>query len=169
MRKQIALLFVLLLASLSFAQSITSKTLHRSGVYGQTFELDEYSDGNKCQLLLFMSDNGTKITDTYDSSMPTMYYIWSKWFSSPSEYSKAIERSKTFFDVDMNLIYLAEMKDICDIAPCCKAKDYRMKKTKDGRKYICIEYDCSDLELLFEIAARYNQKGRDYVLQNYVK
>lgn len=174
MKQQIALLFCLLsmlTANLS-AQSITSKTLHRSGVYGQSFELIEYTDGNKCQLLLFMSDNkNTNRTGVtfYDSSLPTVYYIRSKWFSNPSEYSKAVERCKTFFDVDMNLIYLAEMKDICDIAPCCIAKNYCVKKTKNGQEYIFIEYDCSDLDLLFEIAARYNQKGRDYVLQKYVK
>ena len=150
-------------------QKITSKTLYQTGIYGQTFELTEYTNGSKRQLLLFMSDNATKITDTYDSSMPTVYYIWSKWFSNPSEYSKAVERCKTFFDVDMNLIYLAEMKDICDIASCCTSKEYSVKITKNGQKYIFIEYDCSDLDLLFEIARFYNQKGRDYVLQKYVK
>ncbi|MBP5452135.1 MAG: hypothetical protein J6Y16_07865 [Treponema sp.] len=168
MKKQIALLFciIALTANLS-AQSTTSKTLYSSGVYGQSFYLYEYTDGNKCQLLLFMSDNGTKQTKTYDSSLPTVFYIWSKWFSSPSEYSKAIELSKSFFDISMNFIFLAEMKDICDIAPCCTAKNYSVKKTNDGQKYICIEYDCSDLELLFEIASKYNQKGRNYVLENY--
>ena len=150
-------------------QKITSKTLYQSGVYGETFELAEYISGNKRHLLLFMSDNATKITNTYDDSMPTVYYIWSKCFINPSEYSKAVERCKTFFDVDMNFISLAEMKDICDIAPCCESKEYSVKKTKDGQKYIYIEYDCSDLDLLFEIAGFYNQKGRDYVLQKYVK
>lgn len=168
MKKSFFFLTVLFITTFSFAQD-NSKTLYRTGVYGQSFELAEYTNGDKCQLLLFMSDNGTKITTTYDSELPTVYYIWSKWFTSPSEYSKTIKRCKTFFDVDMNLIYLADMKDICDIAPCCKGKDYRVKKTKDGRKYIFIEYECSDLELLFEIATMYNAKGRDYVLNNYIK
>lgn len=168
MKKQIALLFwIVALTANLFAQSSTPKALYKSGVYGQTFYLYEYTDGNNCQLLLFMSDNGTKQTKTYDSSVATVYYVWSKWFSSPSEYSESIELSKSFFDVSMNFVSLAEMKDICDIAPCCTTKNYSIREAKDGQKYICIEYDCSDLELLFEIASVYNRKSRAYVLEKY--
>ena len=145
-----------------------SKTLHQSGVYGQSFELVEFNDGSQYQLLLYMSDNKTKMTTTYDLSMRTVYYIHSKWFSNSVEYSKTIEACKEFFDVSMNLIYLAEMKDICDIAPCCSLLNYKIAKDNNNEKYILIEFDCSNLELLFEIARLYNAKGRDYVLEKYL-
>lgn len=170
MKRLFALIFLLFLISFSFAQEITSKLLYRTGVYGQTFELAEYTDGNNCRLLLYMNDNMSKQVQTYDSSMQTVYCIWSEWFSSPGEYSKAIEASKKFFDTDLNYIYLSDMKDICDIAPCCKSTDYRIKQWNNSKqKYIYIEYECSDLELLFEIARFYNAKGRDYVFEKYIK
>ena len=40
---------------------------------------------------------------------------------------------------------------------------------ESGKKYIHREYECSDLEKLFEIASMYNAKGRAYVLEKYVK
>ena len=104
---------------------------------------------------------------TYDSSLPTVYFIWSKWFTSPSEYSSAIEASKQFFDASLNLVSLADMKDICDIAPCCKQLAYGTIKSKDGKKHINIEYECSDLQTLFEIAGEYNRKSREYVIEKY--
>lgn len=169
MRKHIFILAFFLAAGFLFAQT-NSRTLHRSGVYGQTFELVEYTEGDSCRLLLFMSDN--KDTNksgvrTYDSALPTVYFIWSKWFTSPREYSGAIEASKLFFDVSLNLIPLADMKDICDIAPCCKQLTYGTIKSKDGKKYINIEYECSDLQTLFEIAVEYNRKSREYVIEKY--
>ena len=83
--------------------------------------------------------------------------------------SKAIEVSKEFFDKSMVLVYLADMKDICDIAPCCELENYSVQQSENGSKYIHIEYDCTDLNLLFEIAGIYNAKGRAYALEKYVK
>ena len=57
-----------------------------------------------------------------------------------------VDACKDFFDVSMNLIFLADIKDICDIAPCCELKDYSVKQFENGGKYIHIEYDCEDLE-----------------------
>ena len=172
--KIIVMLTILFLITINglYAQTTTTKKIYNGGVYGQTFEITEYSDGNRCRLLITMSDNKNKNTQvqTFDSTLPTVYYIWSKWFSSPGEYSKAVEASKNFFDYDLNLVYLADMKDICDIAPCCKSTDYRIKQWNNSKqKYIYIEYECSDLELLFEIARFYNAKGRDYVFEKYIK
>lgn len=50
----------------------------------------------------------------YDSELPTAYYIFSKYITNSKEYSKTVDACKEFFDVSMNLIYLADMKDICD-------------------------------------------------------
>lgn len=161
---------VILCMNTLYGQSYNTKQLYRDGVYGQTFEITEYSDGNRCRLLITMSDNKNKNTQvqTFDSTLPTVYYIWSKWFSSPSEYSDAVDSTKSFLTYSMNLIYLADIKDICDIAPCCKNLDYSVSTTKQGSQFIRLEYDCSDLKLFFEIAERYNAKGRDYVLKNYI-
>lgn len=171
--KKIIIAFLALLATTnSFAQNIQTKTLYRTGVYGQTFELVELSDDDGCTLCLIMSDNKktnrTGVT-FYDSDLPTTYYIFSNFFTNPSEYSKAIEVSKEFFDKSMVLVYLADMKDICDIAPCCELENYSVKQSENGSKYIHIEYDCTDLNLLFEIAGMYNAKGRAYALEKYVK
>ena len=165
MKKLLTLILIVFTAYFSFADG---KTLYQSGVYGQTFELVEFSEENNCRLLLFMSDNKTNQTKTYDSSLPTVYSIWSKSFSSPSEYSKAIASSKQFFNTTLNYVYLADIKDICDIAPCCQNLNYKIVDLKNG-KHIFIEYECSDLDLFFEIASAYNAKGRDYVMQKYVK
>lgn len=171
--KKIIIAFLALLATTnSFAQNIQTKTLYRTGVYGQTFELVELSDDDGCILCLIMSDNkNTNRTGVtfYDSDLPTTYYIFSNFFTNPSEYSKAIEASKEFFDKSMVLVYLADMKDICDIAPCCELKNYSVQQSENGSKYIHIEYDCTDLNLLFEIAGMYNAKGRAYALEKYVK
>ncbi|WP_022932832.1 hypothetical protein [Treponema bryantii] len=98
--KKIIIAFLALLATTnSFAQNIQTKTLYRTGVYGQTFELVELSDDDGCILCLIMSDNkNTNRTGVtfYDSDLPTTYYIFSNFFTNPSEYSKAIEASKAF-------------------------------------------------------------------------
>jgi len=156
----------------NFAQNFTAKTLYRTGVYGQTFELIELSNDEGCILCLFMTDN--KNTNKagvtfYDSELPSAYYIFSKYITNSKEYSKTVESCKEFFDYSMNLIYLADMKDICDIAPCCELENYSVKQFENGEKYIHIEYDCEDLELLFKIASMYNAKGRAYVLKKYVE
>ena len=171
--KKIIIAFLALLATTnSFAQNIQTKILYRTGVYGQTFELVELSDDDGCILCLIMSDNKktnrTGVT-FYDSDLPTTYYIFSNFFTNPSEYSKAIEISKEFFDKSMVLVYLADIKDICDIAPCCELENYSVQQSENGSKYIHIEYDCTDLNLLFEIAGMYNAKGRAYALEKYVK
>lgn len=170
--KIIVMLTILFLITINglYAQTTTTKKIYNGGVYGQTFEITEYSDGNRCRLLITMSDNKNKNTQvqTFDSTLPTVYYIWSKWFSSPSEYSDAVDSTKSFLTYSMNLIYLADIKDICDIAPCCKNLDYSVSTTKQGSQFIRLEYDCSDLKLFFEIAERYNAYGRDYVLKNYL-
>ena len=172
MKKIIIAFLALLATSNSFAQNIQTKTLYRTGVYGQTFELVELSDDDGCILCLIMSDNkNTNRTGVtfYDSDLPTTYYIFSNFFTNPSEYSKAIEVSKEFFDKSMVLVYLADMKDICDIAPCCELENYSVQQSENGSKYIHIEYDCTDLNLLFEIAGMYNATGRAYALEKYVK
>lgn len=172
MKKIIIAFLALLTTTNSFAQNIQTKTLYRTGVYGQTFELVELSDDDGFILCLIMSDNKktnrTGVT-FYDSDLPTTYYIFSNFFTNPSEYSKAIEVSKEFFDKSMVLVYLADMKDICDIAPCCELENYSVQQSENGSKYIHIEYDCMDLNLLFEIAGMYNAKGRAYALEKYVK
>lgn len=171
--KKIIIAFLALLATTnSFAQNIQTKTLYSTSVYGQSFELVELSDDDGCILCLIMSDNkNTNRTGVtfYDSDLPTTYYIFSHFFTNPSEYSKAIEVSKEFFDKSMVLVYLADMKDICDIAPCCELENYSVQQSENGSKYIHIEYDCTDLNLLFEIAGMYNAKGRAYALEKYVK
>ena len=172
MKKLFCVFIFFVIACVSFAQDFQSKVLHSSGVYGQSFELIELSDDEGCVLCLYMADN--KDTNKfnlafYDSEWPTEYCIYSKFFTNPSEYSKAVEACKNFMDKSMNLIYLADMKDICDIAPCCELAEYNVVKFDDGTKCIHIEYDCSDLEKLFEIAARYNQKGRAYVMEKYLE
>ena len=95
----IAVLLALLSSAVLSAQDFTTKTLYRTGVYGQTFELVELSDNDGCILCLIMSDNKktnrTSVT-FYDSDLPTTYYIFSNFFTNPSEYSKAIEVSKEF-------------------------------------------------------------------------
>lgn len=172
MKKIIIAFLALLATSNSFAQNIQTKTLYRTSVYGQTFELVELSDDDGCILCLIMSDNkNTNRTGVtfYDSDLPTTYYIFSNFFTNPSEYSKAIEVSKEFFDKSMVLVYLADMKDICDIAPCCELENYSVQQSENGSKYIHIEYDCTDLNLLFEIAGMDNAKGRAYALEKYVK
>ncbi len=168
----IVVLFALLSSAALSAQDFATKTLYRTGVYGQSFELIELSDDEGCILCLFMTDN--KNTNKagvtfYDSELPTAYYIFSKYITNSKEYSKTVDACKEFFDVSMNLIYLADMKDICDIAPCCELENYSVKQFENGEKYIHIEYDCEDLELLFKIASVYNAKGRSYVLEKYAE
>ena len=168
----IAVLLALLSSAVLSAQDFTTKTLYRTGVYGQTFELIELSDDEGCILCLFMTDNknSNKSGVTfYDSELPTAYYIFSKYITNSKEYSKTVDACKEFFDISMNLIYLADMKDICDITPCCELENYSVKQFENGEKYIHIEYDCEDLELLFKIASMYNAKGRSYVFEKYVE
>ena len=168
----ITVLFALLSSAALSAQDFATKTLYRTGVYGQTFELIELSDDEGCILCLFMTDNknSNKSGVTfYDSELPTAYYIFSKYITNSKEYSKTVDACKEFFDVIMNLIYLADMKDICDIAPCCELNKYKIERSDNGTKYIEISYYCEDLELLFKIASMYNQKGRAYVLEEYAE
>ena len=139
-------------------------------MYGQSFELVELSDDDGCILCLIMSDNkNTNRTGVtfYDSDLPTTYYIFSNFFTNPSEYSKAIEVSKEFFDKSMVLVYLADMKDICDIAPCCELENYSVQQSENGSKYIHIEYDCTDLNLLFEIVPKWFQSMDYFVIEDY--
>ena len=168
----IAVLLALLSSAALSAQDFTTKTLYRTGVYGQTFELIELSDDEGWILCLFMTDNknSNKSGVTfYDSELPTVYEIYSPYITNSKEYSKTVDACKEFFDVSMNLIYLADMKDICDITPCCELEDYSVKQFENRGKYIHIEYDCEDLELLFKIASMYNAKGRSYVFEKYVE
>lgn len=131
----IAVLLALLSSAALSAQAFTTKTLYRTGVYGQTFELIELSDDEGCILCLFMTDNknSNKSGVTfYDSELPTVYEIYSPYITNSKEYSKTVDACKEFFDVSMNLIYLADMKDICDIAPCCELEDYSVKQFENG-------------------------------------
>ena len=170
MKKSFLLLALLFLATFSFAQNIEQKQIYNGGVYGQTLQMFKYDDGNRVKLELFLMDNLTKQTKTYDPSIQTVYSIRSEWFTSASKYSKVESECEGFLDHTLNYVYLADLKDICDIAPCCKSTDYGVRKTNDGKqKFIYIEYECSDLPLLFEIANAYNSKSREYVLEHYAK
>lgn len=175
MKKFLTFFMVLFIVEFCFAEN--NRTIYQSGVYGQSFYLVEYKDGDKCRLLLVMKDNKNSnemvkkgySLDFYDSKLPTNYYIWSKWFTNPSEYSDAIQASEQFFDISLDFVYLKDLKDICDIASCCTSIYYGVSELNNKEKYIHIEYDCSDLELFFEIASMYTSKGRDYVMQKYSK
>ena len=172
MKKLFFALCILFITSITYAQEIRSNTLYQTGVYGQTFELIEVTDGEGCILLIRMYDN--KNTNkfnvkTYDSELPTQYYIFSDYYTNAGDYSKAIEKCKSFLNTSMNLIYLADIKDICDIAPCCEFVNYCVQDSDNNEKCIHIEYDCNDLDLLFTIASQYNAKGRAFVLEKYVK
>lgn len=172
MKKLFFALCILFITSITYAQEIKTTTLYQTGVYGQTFELIELTDGDSCLLLIRMYDNKNTNkynVQTYDSELPTQYYIFSNFYTNASEYSKAIEKCKNFLSTSMNYIYLADMKDICDIAPCCEFVDYCVRQSDNNEKCIHIEYDCYDLDLLFTIASQYNSKGRAYVLEKYVQ
>lgn len=87
----IAVLLALLSSAALSAQDFTTKTLYRTGVYGQTFELIELSDDEGCILCLFMTDNknSNKSGVTfYDSELPTAYYI----FQNTSQIRKSIQK-----------------------------------------------------------------------------
>ena len=105
----------------------------------------------------------------YDSKLPTAYYIFSKYITNSKEYSETVDACKQFFDKTMVLVYLADMKDICDIAPCCELENYSVKQFENGEKYIHIEYDCENLAMLFQIAGEYAGHGRARVLEKYVE
>ena len=146
------------------------ESIYGSGVYGQTFVLFDRTKDGKHQLFMALADNkNTNKSNVkfYDSSLPTVFFIWSKWFTDSAELSKAIKRCKDFFDYDLNYVYLADMKDICDIAPCCSLSNYEVSEDNTFGKHIQIEYGCTDLELLFKIADEYNRKDREYVMQKY--
>ena len=163
-------LFTLLFLSIGvcFAQSYNTTILYQYNLWGQDFTLTEYSDGSKCRLLITMSDNLSKEVKTFDNNLPTTFYIWSKWFTNPGEYSTNIEESKHFLYYGMALIYLKNMKDICDLAPFCKLLEYKIKKV-NNKKQIVITFDCSDLLQFFTFAGQYNAIGRDYVIEQYCK
>ena len=105
----------------------------------------------------------------YDSELPTAYYIFSDYITNSKEYSKTVDACKQFFDKTMVLVYLADIKDICDIAPCCELDKYKIERSDDGTKYIEISYNCKDLETLFKIAGEYAGYGRAHVLEKYGK
>lgn len=172
MKKLFFLTVFILIAGFSFAQEIQKKILYSGGVYGQTFELIELSDDEGCILCLYMTDNKNTNKNRvtfYDSEVPVVYHIYSPFFTNSSEYSKAIDACKEFLTKSMNYIYLADIKDICDIAPCCELVIYKVFQDDKGEKYIDIEYDCSDLKMFFEIASMYNAKGRAYVMEKYLE
>ena len=106
------------------------------GLPGQTFELIELSDDEGCVLCLYMTDNKNTNKNRvtfYDSEVPVVYHIYSPFFTNPSEYSKAIDACKEFLTKSMNYIYLADIKDICDIAPCCELVIYKVFQDDKGR------------------------------------
>lgn len=164
MKKIISVLLFLAFTSVLFSQD---KQIYEYSIFGQTFVILEESDGNRCRIRLVMCDNHTTQTRTFDSEYETVYFIRSKWFSNASEYSNVVEASKKFLYYSMLLIYLADFKDICDIAPCCKSLCYDFDKKTDGTKFILLGYECSDLEKLFEIANAYHHQGRMYALEKY--
>lgn len=167
MKKSFFIFIVLLISTFCFAEE-KSELLYSNDVYGQTFTLWEFSDETGAFLLLDMYDNKTNQTRTYDNELPTEFCIMTPVFTSPSEYAKAVEKAKSFFYSTLNFIYLADMKDICDIAPCCECLDYSIDVDDNG-KYISIGYFCDDLDLLDEIASAYNRRGRTYCLETYVE
>lgn len=168
MKKSFFIFIALLISTFCFAEG-KSELLYSDDVYGQTFTLWEFSDETGASLWLFMYDNKTKQTRTYDSELPTEFCIITPVFTNPSEYAKAVEKAKSFFNSTLNFVYLADMKDICDIAPCCDCFDYCIDIDNDDAKYISISYFCDDLDLLDEIANAYNRKGRVYCLETYVE
>ena len=109
-------------------------------------------------------------TSRYDSRLPMEFLLFSDCFTDHTEYARVIERCKVFLWTDMCFVYLKDMKDICDIAcmaGICTPLSYCVKN--NGKKHIEIAYDCTDLELLLEMAVRYHRDGRVYVFENYVK
>ena len=168
----ITVLFALLSSATLSAQDFATKTLYRTGVYGQSFELIELSDDEGCILCLYMTDNKNSNeikVEFYDSELPTAYYIFSKYITNSKEYSKTVDACKQFFDITMVLVYLADMKDICDIAPCCELNKYKIERSDNGTKYIEISYYCENLAMLFQIAGEYAGHGRACVLEKYVE
>ena len=115
--------------------------------------------------MIVMSDNMTKQVATFDEEYTTDFFIFSHWYDSKKEYSAIEKKTIDFLSDSMNLISLAEMKDICDIAPCCELTTYKFRKDK---KVISISYICVDMEQLFDVSVIYNAKGRAYALMKYV-
>ena len=165
--KKIFALAVVFFAAVSFAQAAGYNLIYGSGVYGQSFGLYE-SDWDETYLALVLRDNKTKQVNTYDDELPTVYFITSSLIRSAKEYSNAVKACKNFIDSTLNYVSLAFLKDICDIAPCCERVDYRIEKDNQ-QEYILVKYNCSDFDLLREIAEYYNRKGRAATMRAYAK
>lgn len=170
MKKYLLILIFLLVASVAFAQKVETKVLYSYDLWEQTYTLIEYKQDNSCRLLLSMNDNKTNTTSRYDEKYPTTFYIWSKWYTNPnsSEYKNIIQECKDFFYHGMLLIYLKTMKDVCDIAPCCTLLNYKLA-THNYKDYIHVEYECTDLKQLFDVAWYYHGSGRGATLKKYAK
>ena len=162
--KRKILLFVLCVAGIVFVYGEEFNDLYTTGIYGQTFRLMEYTDGDETSFVISLCDNKSNQVKNYDAELPTEFIIWSKNLENTKEYSKALKDCKEFFDSTLVYVYLSNMKDICDIAPCCYFAGYSIG-TIGNTEVIRIMYDCSDLEMLFYIAGVYTVQGRAYVLR----
>ncbi len=156
-------------AAFAFAQEesvdiFSQKSIYSYQVYGQTFEIFELTYENKFAMMIVMSDNKTKAVTTFDTEYPTDFFIFSEWYDSKKEYSAIVKKTIDFLSDSMNLISLADMKDICDIAPCCELTTYKFREDKN---VISISYICLDFEQFFDVAVIYNAKGRAYALKRY--
>lgn len=169
--KILAIMLFAFLATISiYAQSSNEKLLYRSGVYGQIFELYELRSNDDGGVMLFLElkdnlDTNKSNIRFYDNNLPTEYFISSGIITNAKEYSTTVAAIKDFFDYALNLVSLADLKDICDLTRCCKLMEYCVETENNGRKHILIDYECSDLKLLFKNATEYNRRGRAYVLE----
>ena len=161
--KRKILFFALCIVGIACAYGEEWNELYTTGIFGQTFQLLD-TDEDETSLMISLCDNKSNRVQNYDPKLPTEYVIWSKNFENTKEYSKAIKACKEFFDKTLTYVYLSNMKDICDIAPCCFLVDYCIGKIGDT-EVIRIMYDCDDLDLLFYIASIYTANGREYVLR----
>ena len=170
MKKFFLIVLLIIISTFTYAQNNYSlKNLYDGGIYGQTFKLDEFKNKNGIMLRLFMCDNKTSITKNYDSDLPTVICIFSNFIEDQDVYLDTVDECKYFFDISMDYVYLADMKDICDICPSCEFSNYEIIENNDKGKCIYIAYDCYDFELLFEIASQYTMKGRAFVLEKYIR
>lgn len=171
MKKFLAFFICVFITVCAFAQEesvdvFSQKSIYSYQVYGQAFEIFELTYENKFAMMIVMSDNKTKTVKTFDMEYPTDFFIFSDWYDSKKEYSAIVNKTIDFLSSDMNLISLADMKDICDIAPCCELTTYKFREDKN---VISICYICVDMEQLYDVARIYNAKGRAYALKRYAE
>ena len=144
---------------------VKGKQLYRGGVYGQSFELWEYSADNAVFFMMFMCDNKSKSITTFDKNKnyATVFVIYSKWYTNKSEYNKAVESAKTFFESGTNYVALSDIPKCCALEPSCRLKEYNMRTLNSGTECIYLEWKCSDIHSLINTFSVYNKNG-DYAI-----